>query len=49
MKTGERELLLIAKIVKKHNGLHHCVSLFEAIEKHIWIVSFGVRTKKIHF
>ena len=34
--------LLIAKIVKMHNGLHRYVSLVETIEKHVWIVSFVV-------
>jgi hypothetical protein len=36
--------LLIAKIVKMHNGLHRYVSLvvIETIKKHVWIVSFVV-------
>jgi hypothetical protein len=29
----------------KFIGLHHCVPLVELIEKHIWIVSFGVQMK----
>lgn len=41
-------MCLQQEIAKVHNKLHHYVSLFEAIKKQIWIVSFGVQMKKMH-
>lgn len=32
-------VLLIAKIVKRHNGLHYCILLVKTIEKHIYGLS----------
>jgi hypothetical protein len=36
-------------LAKVHNGLHHHISIIEMVREHIWIISFGARTKKTPF
>jgi hypothetical protein len=42
-------LALTHEIAKVHNKLYHYIFIVNTVNEHIWIISFGARTKKTSF